>query len=40
MGLIQVDDTENHPFSIPPILGFAAIATGGVLVYKARKPAR
>ena len=38
MGLIQVDDTQSHPFSIPPILGFAAIAAGGTLVYKARKP--
>ena len=40
MGLIQVDDTENHPFSIPPILGFAAVAGGCALVYAARKPAR
>jgi hypothetical protein len=40
MGLIQVDDTENHPLSIPPILGFAAIAAGGALVYVGRKPAR
>ena len=40
MGLIQVDDTENHPLSIPPILGFAAIAAGGALFYVGRKPAR
>jgi hypothetical protein len=39
MGLMQVDDTENNPLSIPPILGFAAIAAGGILVYRARKPA-
>jgi zinc transporter ZupT len=40
MGLIQVDDTGNHPLSIPPILGFAAIAAGGALVYVGRKTAR
>lgn len=40
MGLIQVDDTENHPLSIPPILGFAAIVAGGALVYVGRKMAR
>jgi drug/metabolite transporter (DMT)-like permease len=40
MGLIQVDDTESHPQSIPPILGLAAIAAGGALVYWGMKPAR
>jgi drug/metabolite transporter (DMT)-like permease len=40
MGLMQVDDTENYPLGIPPILGIAAIAAGGALVYKARQLAR
>jgi hypothetical protein len=40
MGLIQVEDTESHPLSIPPILGLAAIAAGGALVYWGMKPAR
>jgi hypothetical protein len=37
MGLIQVDDTENHPVRIPPILGLAGIAVGGGLVYFGKK---
>jgi len=33
MGLIQVEDTESQPESIPPILGIAGIAAGGGLIY-------
>jgi len=33
MGLILVDDSERQPVLIPPILGLAAIATGGALVF-------
>ena len=40
MGLIQVDDTEYQPLSIPPFLGFVAIAAGGALVYGGKKTAR
>jgi hypothetical protein len=39
MGLVQVDDTENHPLGIPPILAFAATAAGGAMDYKSREPA-
>jgi len=38
MGLIQVDDANNQPARIPPILGFAGIAMGGGLIYFGRKP--
>ncbi|MGD0547309.1 MAG: DUF3185 domain-containing protein [Terracidiphilus sp.] len=37
MGLIQVDDRESLPIHIPPVLGFAGIATGGGLLYFGRK---
>lgn len=37
MGLIQVDDKENQPENIPPILGIAGIATGGGLIYFGKK---
>ena len=37
MGLILVDDTENHPMRIPPVLGLAAMAIGGGLIYFGRK---
>ena len=37
MGLILVDDTENHPMRIPPILGLAGMAIGGGLIYFGRK---
>jgi len=37
MGLIQVNDTENLPENIPPILGLAGVAAGGGLVYFGRR---
>jgi len=37
MGLIQVDDTDNQPVRIPPILGLAGITVGGGLIYFGRK---
>ena len=37
MGLILVDDTQNHPMRIPPILGLAGMAIGGGLIYFGRK---
>jgi hypothetical protein len=37
MGLIQVDDKENQPENIPPILGIAGIAAGGGLIYFGKK---
>jgi len=37
MGLIQVDDKENQPENIPPILGMAGIAAGGGLIYFGKK---
>ena len=37
MGLILVDDTENHPMHIPPVLGLAGIAMGCGLIYFGRK---
>ena len=37
MGLIQVDEKENLPENIPPILGLAGIAAGGGLVYFGRR---
>jgi hypothetical protein len=33
MGLILVDDTQQQPVVIPPILCLTAIAMGGALVY-------
>lgn len=37
MGLIQVDDAENNPMRIPPILSLTGIAMGCGLVYYGRK---
>jgi hypothetical protein len=37
MGLILVDDIENHPVRIPPVLGLAGIAMGCGLIYFGRK---
>jgi hypothetical protein len=37
MGLIQVDDKENPPENIPPILGIAGITAGGGLFYFGKK---
>ena len=37
MGLIQVDNAENNPMRIPPVLGLAGIAMGCGLVYYGRK---
>ena len=37
MGLIQVDDKENLPENIPPILGIAGIMAGGGLFYFGKK---
>jgi hypothetical protein len=37
MGLIQVDEKENLPENIPPILGIAGIAAGGGLIYFGKK---
>jgi hypothetical protein len=37
IGLIQVDDKENQPERIPPILGIAGIAAGGGLIYFGKK---
>jgi hypothetical protein len=37
MGLVQVDDKENLPENIPPILGIAGIAAGGGLIYFGKK---
>ena len=37
MELIQVVDTDNQEVRIPPIFGVAGIATGGGLIYFARK---
>lgn len=33
MGLILVNDAEQHPVRISPILGISAIAVGGALVF-------
>ena len=37
MGLILVDDTQNHPMRVPPVLGLAGIAMGCGLIYFGRK---
>jgi hypothetical protein len=37
MGLIQVNDADNQPVSIPPIFGFTGVAMGGGLIYFGRK---
>jgi hypothetical protein len=37
MGLTQVDDKENLPENIPPILGIAGIAAGGGKIYFGKK---
>jgi hypothetical protein len=37
MGLILVDDTENNPMRIPPVLGLAGIAMGCGLIYFGRR---
>jgi hypothetical protein len=37
MGLIQVDEQDNQPVRMPPILGVAGIALGGGLIYFGRK---
>jgi hypothetical protein len=37
MGLIQVDEPDNQPVRMPPILGLGGIALGGGLIYFGRK---
>jgi drug/metabolite transporter (DMT)-like permease len=40
MGAIQIDRTEHHQLTIPPILGVVAIVGGGVLIYAGVKQGR
>jgi hypothetical protein len=40
MGAIQIDRTEHHTLSGPPILGIVAIVGGGVVVYFGAKEGR
>lgn len=38
MGPIQIDKTEHHNIPIPPLVGIACIATGGVLIIAVGRP--
>jgi len=40
MGPVQIYRTEQHRFPVPAILGFVAIAAGGVLIYAGAKQGR
>jgi len=40
LGPVQIDKQEHHAVPIPPILGLAAMAGGGLLVFYGAKEGR